>query len=207
MNEDLFDNARWLIGAIARGLAARPGEGVDEVLGRLAEQAIGEAAFRNPDPVRLPVLQYLPDCIGEVMLLDPDLAAAIAATEADLQWRQTASYSDRVLGEGFTDNYGWAEIIGPHGVFPGDDFLLGLLMLGPGRHYKDHYHPAPELYWPLTGPSDWKMGAGGYEARAAGETIWHIPWKVHATATADKPLLAVWCWTRDTGTPVKLIGG
>jgi len=98
MNEDLFDNARWLIGAIARGLAARPGEGVDEVLGRLAEQAIGEAAFRNPDPVRLPVLQYLPDCIGEVMLLDPDLAAdGVHPTEKG--YRMMAGLAERAIGE------------------------------------------------------------------------------------------------------------
>ena len=41
------------------------------------------------------------------------------------------SIAMRVLGEGFTANYGWAEIIGPNGFFAGDDFLLGLLMLGP----------------------------------------------------------------------------
>jgi hypothetical protein len=206
VNQDLFENARWLIGAIARGLHARSGEGVAEVLARLSAQAIDEKAFHPPEPSRLPVLRYLPDCIGEAMLLDADLAAAIASIEDDLQWRQSSSYSDKVLGEGFTDNYGWTEIIGPRGFFPGDDFLLGLLMLGPHRHYKDHYHPAPELYWPLTGPSDWKQGAGGFETREAGSSIWHIPWKVHATITDEKPLLAVWSWTRDTMTPAKLVG-
>ena len=206
MNQDLFENARWLIGAIARGLHARSGEGVADVLDRLSAQAIDEKAFRPPEPSRLPVLRYLPDCIGETMLLDADLAAAIAAIEDDLQWRQSSSYTDKVLGEGFSDNYGWTEIIGPRGFFAGDDFLLGLLMLGPNRHYKDHYHPAPELYWPLTGPTDWKQGAGGFETKPAGSLIWHIPWKVHATITDEKPLLAVWSWTRDTMTPAKLVG-
>ena len=84
--------------------------------------------------------------------------------------------------------------------------VLGLLMLGPNRHYKDHYHPAPELYWPLTGPTDWKQGAGGFETKPAGSLIWHIPWKVHATITDEKPLLAVWSWTCDTMTPAKLVG-
>ena len=69
---------------------------------------------------------------------------------------------------GFSENYGWCEIIGPQGFFKGDDFLLGLLMLGPQRHYKDHYHPAPELYWPLTGPTEWKQGAGGFETKPGG---------------------------------------
>ena len=204
--DDVFQNVVWLIRAIRKGLEARGGDGVDEVLARLSDQQLDSANFNPQQLARLPVLKFLPDCIGQTMLLDADLAAAIAAIEDDLCWRQSASYTDAILGEGFGDNYGWAEIIGSGGFFEGDDFRLGLFMLGPQRHYKDHYHPAPELYWPLTGPSDWKAGAGGFASRAAGEIIWHIPWKVHATATDTTPLLAIWCWTRDTDTPAKLVG-
>lgn len=201
----MFENARWLIGAIARGLKSREtAEGAADVLSRLAEQKIGRPEFRPRDPRILPVVRFLPDCIGEALLLDPDLAAALAAISDDLEWHQSEAYSDRVLGEGFMANYGWCEIIGPRGFFRGEDFLLGLLMLGPERHYKDHYHPAPELYWPLTGPSDWKRGAGGFETRAAGEVIWHPPLRMHATRTGARPLLTVWSWTSDTGTPARL---
>ena len=208
MIDETFENARWLIGAIARGLKAREAaEGVDEMLGRLAQQQVGRSSFRAVDPGGLPVVSYLPDCIGETVLLDSDLAASLAAIADDLQWHQSEAYSDQLLGDGFMANYGWCEIIGPRGFFPGDDFLLGLLMLGPDCHYKDHYHPAPELYWPLTGPSDWKRGAGGFETRAAGEIIWHPPLRMHATRTAARPLLTVWSWTSDTGTPSKLAGG
>lgn len=206
MNEDLFDNARWLIGAIARGLKARHGEGVHEVLARLGEQDIGASAFHAPEATGLPVLRHLPQCIGETMLLDPDLAAAIAAVEDELEWRQSVSYTDDVLGEGFTQNYGWAEIIGPHGFFAGDDFLLGLLMLGPDRHYRDHYHPAPELYWPLTSQSQWSIASGPFAEKPQGALIWHPPMTMHATITKDTPLLAVWSWTRDTATPARLRG-
>ncbi len=131
MNLDLYENVRWLIGAVARGLHARSGEGVDEALDRLSQQALDQTAFREPEPQTLPALRHLPECIGEVMLLDPDLAAAIAAIEDALDWRQSQSYSDAVLGEGFSASYGWADIIGTNGFFPGDDFRLGLLMLGP----------------------------------------------------------------------------
>lgn len=204
MDRESFDTARWLIGAVASGLGAREGEGVAEVLARLAEQDVSEAAFRVPEPHSLPVLAHLPQCIGETMLIAPDLAAAIAAIEDQLQWRQSASYSDAVLGEGFTANYGWAEIIGPNGFFAGDDFLLGLLMLGPNRHYRDHYHPAPELYWPLTSESRWSIDGGAFVEKPQGATIWHPPMALHATITEETPLLAVWAWTRDTATPAKL---
>jgi hypothetical protein len=206
VNTELFDNARWLIGSIARGLNARQGEGIPDVLSRMAEQNVGQGNFREPESSGLPVLKYLPQCIGETMLLDAELAAAIAAVEDELQWRQSASYSDAVLGEGFTANYGWAEIIGPHGFFGGDDFLLGLLMLGPERHYRDHYHPAPELYWPLTPGSLWSRDSWQFSEKPQGSTIWHPPMTMHATRTSETPLLAVWSWTRDTATPAKLAG-
>lgn len=204
MSETL-ENAQWLIGAIARGLKMQGGEGVGRVLERLSDQAVNRSTFQAPDPARLPVLRHFAQSTAETMLLDAELAAALAAVAESLQWRQSPSYNDALLGAGFLDNYGWCQIIGPHGFFPGDDFLLGLIMLGPHRHYSDHYHPAPELYWPLTGPSDWKRDAAGFETKAAGATIWHEPNVVHATKTGEHPLLALWCWTSDTATPAKLV--
>ena len=206
VNQDLFDTARWLIGAIARGLQDRGGEGVGEVLERLARQNLDETQFHEAGARRIPAVRHFAECAAEIMIGDAGLAAALAALGDQLHWRQSSAYSDAVLGEGFMDNYGWCELIGPRGFFAGNDFLLGLLLLGPGRHYKDHYHPAPELYWPLTGPSDWKKGAGGFETKAAGTIIWHPPLRMHATKTGAAPLLAVWCWTRDTETPASLAG-
>ena len=207
VNQELFDTVKWLIGAIARGLQDRDGEGVAEVLERLAQQSLDRADFHEAGVRRIPAVRHFAECAAEIMIGDADLAAALAALGDQLHWRQSSAYSDAVLGEGFVDNYGWCELIGPRGFFAGNDFLLGLLLLGPDRHYKDHYHPAPELYWPLTGPSDWKRGAGGFATRAAFETIWHRPFVVHATKTGDRPLLAAWCWTSDTATPAKLVGG
>ena len=204
MSDDIHDNARRLIAAITRGLSVRPGEGVAEVLGGLSRQDLGRAAQRVPEPRGLPVLVHLPSCIGETMLLDPNLAAAIAAVEDDLRWMQSSSYTDELLGEGFKANYGWAEIVGPYGFFAGDDLLLGLLMLGPDRHYRDHYHPAPELYWPLTSGSLWSRDGAPFAEKPQGATIWHPSMALHATITRDTPLLAVWCWTRDTATPARL---
>lgn len=204
MNRELYDNVRWLIGAIAKGLAARQDGGIGEVLDRMAEQNISVGAFQEPEPAGLPALRHLPQCIGECLLLDPDLAAAIAAVEDSFRWQQSKAYSDAVLEAGFIDNYGWAEIIGPNGFFAGDDFLLGLLILGPGRHYRDHFHPAPELYWPLTAGSLWSRNGGAFVEQPQGATIWHPPMTLHATKTAASPMLAAWSWTGDTATPARL---
>ncbi len=204
MNDDLFSAAVWLVNAIARGLEKRPGAATAEVLRRLSMQDVSRPAFVKPPAQSLPVTRYFAETIAEAMLMEPDIAAALAAADGHFNWRQSASYTDAVLGAGFSLNYGWFEVIGPRGFFLGDDFLLGFLMLGPNRHYTDHYHPAPELYWPLTGPTLWKQGAGDFEAKQAGDIIWHAPNANHATKTADHAMLAVWSWTKDTATGARL---
>ncbi len=206
MDRDLYDNARWLIGAIARGLYLSQEAAAKPVLSRLAEQEIVESAFRHPVQASIPAHTHLAPCVAEAMVFDADLAAAIASVEDQLHWTRSRSYSDAALGEGFVANYGWCHIIGPDGFFPGDDFLLGLLLLGPHRHYLDHFHPAPELYWPLTTHSSWKQGEGSFAEKPAGAIIWHQPNEVHATRTAAQPLLAIWAWTQNTTTPARLLG-
>jgi hypothetical protein len=201
------NSARWLIDGIARALtASRSEEGVADVLARLGEQRLDERSYTPPQPRRLPACRYFPETVSAAMLVSPALAAALAACEDDLRWKQNPNYSDAVLGAGYMQGYAYAELVGPDGFYPGDDFLLGLMILAPGLHYRDHFHAAPELYWLLTGPSDWKRGAGGYETREAGATLWHKPFVVHATRTLDTPLLCVWAWTRDVAEAAKLVG-
>ena len=205
MSDDLYNDARWLVGAIARGLHARGGFPVDDVLQRLAEQDLTRGDFVEPRAQNISVTRYFAQSIAETMMLEPELAAAIASLDGHFKWLQSKSNTAEILGANFLENYGWCEIIGPQGFFSGDDFLLGLLVLGPDCHYKDHYHPAPELYWPLTGPTYWKQGQGKFELKAPGDIIWHAPDVLHATKTASQPMLAVWSWTKDTRTPAKLV--
>ena len=208
MNDELFANVQWLIDAIVRGLETRTWETPEivNVLARLSEQDKSRGALIVPPPNRLPACSLLPDAVGSALAVASDVAAAIAAIEDDLHWRQNPNYSDAAMGmKGYMNGYAYAEIIGPNGFFPGRDFLMGLLLLGPQRLYRDHYHEAPELYWLLTGPSKWKQGAGGWSTLAPGSTRWHKPLVVHATETSQAPLLAIWAWTRDVAQAAKLV--
>jgi hypothetical protein len=207
MTVDIFKNVKDLIETVRTDLHQRGGEGVEETLNRLAVQDISRPSFVVPEPQQQPVCMFMPDVISRASQLNAALAIAAASVTDHLRWVQSASYTDAVLGEGFSKNYAWCEIIGPQGFFKGSDFLLGFLLLGPHRHYKDHYHPAPELYWPLTAPSDWKKGNGPFTSRQAGEIIWHPSNVIHATITHDKPLLAVFAWTRDVATGARLVDG
>jgi hypothetical protein len=198
------EEVRSLIDAIARGLETRRDrEGVSEVLARLGEQDLGPFAALSAKI--LPACRHLPDTLGPLALSESTLAAGIAAVWDELDWRQNPNYSDRAMGQpGYMQNYAYAELIGPSGAFRGDDFLLGLLLLGPGLLYPDHYHLAPELYWTLSGPSQWSRDSGAFQSRDALETIWHPPLVRHATKTGAVPLLAVWAWIRDVSEAAKL---
>ena len=208
VSDELFVNVHWLLNAIVRGLDGhRSGTPeIENVLSRLSEQETGQHAMMRPGPRRLPACGLLPDAVGSALAVASDVAAAIAAIDEDLHWKQNPNYSDKAMGMlGYMDGYAYAEIIGPKGFFAGDDFLLGLMLLGPRRLYREHYHEAPELYWLLTGPSNWKQGAGGWTTLSAGSTRWHRPFVVHATETADTPLLAIWTWTRDVAQAARLV--
>jgi hypothetical protein len=204
-NSSVQEKVETFIHATRSRLKSAVGEGVGEVLARLDEQDTRAASILTPAPLTLPVLIHLDMCLDEAFLFDASISQAIAELRPYLQWRQSKAYNDALLGTGFIQNYGWCEVIGPNGFFRGDDFLLGLLMLGPNTHYRDHFHPAPELYWPLTSDAEWLKGDEQLTPKAAGTVIWHRPNVIHATRTRARPLLTIWSWTRDTGTPARLI--
>lgn len=198
----LEEEVRRLIDTVSVYLRGATGDGASEVLARLAEQDLGTA--QNVSAQTKPVVRLLPHVLRAVSAKFPEIAEALNAIGGKLEWLQSPSYTDDILGQGFCDNYAWAELIGPTGVFRGNDFVLGFLLLGPDRHYIDHYHPAPELYVPLTPGSFWKKGDGDFVERRQGELIWHPPMVIHATKTFTAPLIAIYVWTRDIETPAKL---
>ena len=206
MSDELHESAIWLISAVARALMPRGEDGISDVLDRLAVQDLSTAALRQPEPRSLPACRYFPETTAAAMMVAAAVSAALANIEPHLRWKQNLNYSDAVLGEGYMNSYAYSEIIGPDGFFPGDDYLMGLLLLGPARHYRDHLHAAPELYWTLTGPSLWRRAPDEFRPQKAGSAIWHPPHVVHATQTLAEPLLGVWIWTRDTSAPAVLVG-
>ena len=119
------------------------------------------------------------------MLLDAEIAAGIAAVEDALQWRQFAGLHRPHPRRRLQCQLWLGAIIGPHGFFPGDDFLLGLLMLGPDRHYPDHYHPAPELYWPLTAESFWSRDGKSFRRKRRAPPSGTRSVTLHATITGE----------------------
>jgi hypothetical protein len=106
-------------------------------------------------------------------------------------------YLARVKGPGITD----VGLIGGVGFIPVDDFELGLFLIAPKTVYRDHRHPAPELYVPLTGPHEWRFETGASWTEYKAHTpIWNEPMQVHATLVRDLPFLSLFAWMRDVDT-------
>jgi hypothetical protein len=167
--------------------------GVDSDL--VAEEAarIGwDMPVRSLEPHALGCLNHL-DRIAELATPDAKpLTRFVADHRDELRWGQTYTAAD--FGQGFIDNYGWLEVFGTRGHFVNDKVAGGLLILGPNIVYPDHHHIAEEIYIPLTGGTEWRMGEGSFHTRAAGEVIHHASNVSHAMRTGTEPLMALYLW-------------
>ena len=105
------------------------------------------------------------------------------------------------------DDYAYAKIVGPGGVYPGEDFMLGLFIIGPHQFYPDHLHDAPEFYWLFTGPSDWRFAPEQpWTAKPAGALQWNPSHLSHAMRTGEVALFSLWAWTRDIAGDFTIVG-
>ncbi|MER8462347.1 dimethylsulfonioproprionate lyase family protein [Mesorhizobium sp. M1396] len=179
----------------------------DELLGRfraylasvdsaLVRDTVARIAWEMPartlEPHPLACLRHL-DRAAE--LAPPDakpLVQLLAERRFDFRWGQT--YSEADFGAEFIDNYGWLEVFGTRGHFANDEVAAGLLILGPDIVYPDHHHVAEEIYIPLTGGAEWRMGESGFCMRTAGEVVHHASNVNHAMRTGKEPLLALYIW-------------
>ncbi|WP_434723189.1 dimethylsulfonioproprionate lyase family protein [Mesorhizobium sp. RIZ17] len=147
---------------------------------------------RALEPRALGCLGHL-DRIAELAPADAKpLAHFVADHRGALRWGQTYTAAD--FGQTFIDNYGWLEVFGTRGHFVNDAVAAGLLVLGPDIVYPDHHHIAEEIYIPLTGGTEWRMGEGDFHVREAGEVIHHASNVSHAMRTGKEPLMALYLW-------------
>ena len=169
---------------------------LDTVDSPLVWEAVARIEWNMPAralaPHALPCLRYL-DRIVELAPADArPLTRLLARRRNELRWGQT--YSDADFGRTLMENYGWLEVFGTRGHFVNEEVAAGLLILGPDIVYPDHHHVAEEIYIPLTGGTEWRMGDSGFHVRQAGEVIHHASNVSHAMRTGEGPLLALYIW-------------
>ncbi|MGE0212627.1 MAG: dimethylsulfonioproprionate lyase family protein [Parvibaculaceae bacterium] len=180
-------------------------EGVEAVLARLAEFDLSAEALTLPEPLETPTCSHLKAALALAATSEAKpLAEAISAARPLLHWITYDAYGP-TIGPRLPKNHTFSGLVGEYRMIPATDFAMGLFLIAPRTLYRDHRHPAPELYVPLTGPTRWRFGQGAWETRHAGEPVWNEPNAVHATLVEDVPLLCLYAWTRDVMLPAETV--
>ena len=93
--------------------------------------------------------------------------------------------------------YFYNELIGPglpKPAFQNNYLYFGPLEQKPGYTYPAHNHPAPEIYFVLSGEAEWYVDDES-QTVSAGSIIYHRPFAVHGwKVTSKEPLKVVWAW-------------
>lgn len=179
-------------------------EGAGEVLARMGECDLSASAVLLPEPVETPVCAHLDAALAAVSPAASRLARAIVRARPFLHWITYNAYTP-AIGPHFPVRHAFTGLVGEYRMIPASDFALGLFLIAPGTLYRDHRHPAPELYLPLTGPTDWRFAAGAWETRQALEPVWNPSNAVHATLVRHVPFLCLYAWTRDVMLPAEVV--
>lgn len=169
----------------------------DGMLSAAARQLheLGAAPFAPEDRRELPVCGYLATALAAAAQGPlATIAAAFAEIEPGCRWRQNPNYTAATIGQAFMDGYGYVELVGRDRLWPDENLAVGFLLLGPGRHYPPHSHPAAEVYHVVSGTAEWGRNGQPMTPRAPGAAIYHAPGVVHETRAGDAPLLALYCW-------------
>ncbi|MBZ9742524.1 MULTISPECIES: dimethylsulfonioproprionate lyase family protein [unclassified Mesorhizobium] len=179
-------------GELLRGFHAYLASVDDALVGDAVARIGWDMPARALEPHPLACLRHLDRAAELAPPHAKPLVRLLAEQCYELHWGQT--YSEGDFGKAFIDNYGWLEMFGTRGHFVNEEVAAGLLILGPGIVYPDHHHVAEEIYIPLTGGTEWRMGEVGFRKREAGEVVHHASNVNHAVRTGKEPLLALYIW-------------
>jgi hypothetical protein len=200
-------NIRFHIEEIDRYLAGLPGPGIAEVREGIAiarGQAFAPSAI-CPRSNKV-VSDHLASALGSLSVTHPSLAVAIEAVAPILSWGTYDAYPPGDIGEGFADNHAFASVIGAATGLPSVDYYMGLFVIAPHFVYRDHRHPAPELYAPLTGPHGWRFQPDtALVVTPAHQPVWNEPNRPHLTKVGPVPFLSIYAWTRDVSEPAQVL--
>lgn len=194
-----------LLDEVDRYLLTLPGPGIAEV--RSGLNAVRSTPVTPaPGPENPIVDQHLPPALTALHKTHPSLAQAIAAAAPQLHWHPYDSYPVAEIGTAFATGHAFASLIGEGAPIAANDFDLGLFLIAPNLLYRDHHHPAPELYAPLTGPHGWRFGPGRpLTIKPAHAPVWNPPNRPHLTKTGPTPFLCIFAWTADVNEPAHVI--
>ena len=125
--------------------------------------------------------------------LTADLVVAAHDGFDDLVWFRNAA-----VPADFVARSGAAELIGPDGSIPSDDFRFGLFLIDADSDYQRHRHAADEIYLVIGGRAEWRVESdASWSARTAGQWMDVASMTPHAIRTGAEPVAMLYSWTGD----------
>jgi len=196
---------RTLIDEIDLYLADLPGPGIAEVRQGLGKWRMGPVTCAQT-PTNAVVQRWLGVALAAVQATHPGLAHAIAAAGPYLNWVTFDGYPLDAVGAEFARGHAYVSLVGEDAALPACDWDMGLFLIAPDILYRDHRHPAPELYAPLTGPHGWRFGPDApLRILPAHRPVWNPPNRPHLTKVGPVPFMALFAWTRDVNAGASII--
>ncbi|WP_373356427.1 dimethylsulfonioproprionate lyase family protein [Pseudoroseicyclus sp. CXY001] len=149
----------------------------------------------------------LPPALAALAEAEPAAAAALAEAAPHLPWMSYDYPPGAEIGPRFPEAHAYCVLTGETGaVWPAQGLDVGLFLVAPRTFYRDHSHPAPELYLPFTGPHGWRFHPGGpMSSREAFEPVWNAPDAPHAILAGEVPLLCLYAWLADPQAPSTIL--
>lgn len=133
------------------------------------------------------------------------LTRALVSVSNRLQW-QLANFELAPEFSIMKTNYAFTAIAAPQSWtcsnYHSDDVLFGLTIQAPHTFYAGHAHKAREIYYVISGKSQWKRGDEDWQDRSSGSLIFHDHHVSHAMQTFDEPLLSLFAWPGDLDSEV-----
>jgi len=108
---------------------------------------------------------------------------------SDVQWTASPQYPEvlrRVYRYKPLIGGGWS------GGIPQQDILMSVLELARSAIYAAHAHPAPEIYYSMSGTVRWTVGDETFDVEP-GTAIYHVPNALHRMINIGNETLRV-CW-------------
>lgn len=193
-----------LIEEADRYISTLPGPGVAEVR-RGLNRWRGGAVTLSPRPNAV-VATHLGAALAPLAKTHPALALAIAEAAPHLTWTPYDAYPEAEISPDFAAGHAYASLIGEAANIRAEGFDFGLFLIAPHLLYRDHCHPAAELYAPLTGPHGWRFGPGRpLILKPAHAPVWNDPLRPHLTKVGPLPFLGFFGWTSDVDKPAEVL--
>lgn len=187
-------------------MAKLRGQGVARARAALAT-AEGPARTRAPAAGNSVVAAHLHAALAAVAGAEPELAKCLDDAAPQLRWRTYDEYPEAEIGPAFGRSHAYALLIGgPDAAWPSTTVDVGLFLMAPGLFYRDHAHPATELYLPFTGPHSWRRRPDApLVPRPAFAPVWNRSGAPHATKVGRVPFLCLYAWFDNLQAPARVI--